>query len=179
MCPEANTTSNNHNEVHNNHLPLSFLHNFKKTRLVLTQVISSFSSLSLVGSSISSDREHLVREHVGIKMSQGTLYKSSGLVTNMDPEYVCPVGREGERGGRKRGECVRMSLGTHFILSCVSRSFPPPSQSYISRIDAPLEGDQEKQFIVCFVYIGKQGLDLYPSCDPNYCRPCDLYPKIM
>jgi len=43
-------------------------------------------SLSLVNSSICADREHLLREHVGVKMSLGTLYKDSGLVASMDPE---------------------------------------------------------------------------------------------
>ena len=43
-------------------------------------------SLTMVGSSISKDKEHLVREHVATRMSQGTLYHSSGQVTTLDPE---------------------------------------------------------------------------------------------
>lgn len=43
-------------------------------------------SLTVVGTSISKDKEHLVREHVATKLSQGTLYHSSGQVTTLDPE---------------------------------------------------------------------------------------------
>ena len=40
--------------------------------------------------------------------------------------------------------------------------FPPPSQCYMNRVDGSSKDGQDRQFLVCFVCIGKQGLDLYP-----------------
>ena len=50
-----------------------------------------------------------------------------------------------------------------------SRIFPPPSQSYycLLKVNSSDEGDSEqlRQYLVCFLSIGKEGLDLYPySC---------------
>ena len=52
------------------------------------------------------------------------------------------------------------------------RLFPSPSQAYyclidtrqsgLTREESPGDGDVSKQFLLCFVSIGRQGLDLYP-----------------
>lgn len=106
----------------------------EKKETETSHIVGAGFSLSLIGTSIASDREHLLRAHMGIKLSQGTLYKSSGLVTNMDPD-----------------------------------SFPPSSQSYVSRIDAPTAENQDRQFLVCFVFIGKHGLDLFRTELDSFC----------
>ena len=47
----------------------------------------------------------------------------------------------------------------------IARVFPPPSQSYYCLLKVNVgRGDEEKlrQYLVCFLSIGKEGLDLYP-----------------
>ena len=55
---------------------------------ILPSSVSPSLSLSLVGTSISPDREHLLREQVATKMSQGSLYAGNGQVTTLDPEWA-------------------------------------------------------------------------------------------
>ena len=46
------------------------------------------------------------------------------------------------------------------------RIFPPPSQSYYCLLKVGSkgeEGEELRQYLVCFLSIGKEGLDLYPS----------------
>ena len=42
--------------------------------------------------------------------------------------------------------------------------FPPPSQSYycLLKVNSEDAEGEEKQYLVCFLSIGKEGLDLYP-----------------
>ena len=73
--------------------------------------------------------------------------------------------------------CVHCTDPLSFSSRPLHRSlFPPPSQSYFcllevgnSRPTSPAtQGGGEgliKQFLVCFVAIGKQGLDLYPTTE--------------
>ena len=42
--------------------------------------------------------------------------------------------------------------------------FPPPSQSYycLLKVNSEDAEGEERQYLVCFLSIGKEGLDLYP-----------------
>ena len=72
--------------------PVSLMHpcsppSFPPPSLLPSSVSPSL-SLSLVGTSISPDREHLLRGQVATKMSQGSLYAGNGQVTTLDPEWA-------------------------------------------------------------------------------------------
>ena len=50
------------------------------------------------------------------------------------------------------------------MLSLFHRAFPSPSLCYYTLVDLQLEdGSDVNKFILCFLLIGKQGLELYPS----------------
>jgi hypothetical protein len=50
------------------------------------------------------------------------------------------------------------------VLWLIGRVFPPPSQSYycLLKVNSEDADKEEKQYLVCFLSIGKEGLDLYP-----------------
>jgi hypothetical protein len=106
-------------------------------------------SLSLIGSSVASDREHLLREQIATKMSQSSLYCGSGQVTSLDPSifpqssqvYYCLL-----EAGSERSDSAGRDTG-----------------STESGLTSPLRVDSKRQYVVCFATIGKTGLDLYPT----------------
>lgn len=70
---------------------------------------------------------------------------------------------------KREGEFVALKpvgVSLHVTLSHCLRIFPPPSQSYycLLKVNSDDGGDDKelKQYLVCFLSIGKEGLDLYP-----------------
>ncbi|XP_064384371.1 protein Njmu-R1-like [Halichondria panicea] len=103
-------------------------------------------SLILVGTSISTDREPFLREHVGTKITHSSLYRSNGQVTTLDPEL-----------------------------------FPPSSQSYhclveVSPDENNSKNEEEILYLLSFMSIGKQGLDLFRTELDKYCK--SLHPLL-
>jgi hypothetical protein len=105
-------------------------------------------SLSLIGSSVASDREHLLREQIATRMSQSSLYCGSGQVTSLDPStfpqssqvYYCLLEAASDRSDSAGRDTGRNESG----------------------LTSPLRVDSKRQYVVCFATIGKTGLDLYP-----------------
>ena len=50
------------------------------------------------------------------------------------------------------------------VFCLIARVFPPPSQSYycLLKVNSEDADKEERQYLVCFLSIGKEGLDLYP-----------------
>lgn len=66
------------------------------------------------------------------------------------------------------------------VLWLIARVFPPPSQSYycLLKVNSEDADKEDKQYLVCFLSIGKEGLDLYPH-DQIVARTLDGPPPML
>jgi hypothetical protein len=118
---------------------------------------SGFSSLSLVGSSVASDREHILREQIATKMSQGSLYRGSGQVSTVDPIAFPPP-----------------SQVYYCVLDAPRQTGKTRSDTAESSLTSPVRTDSKRQYVVCFASLGKTGLDLFRTELDSFCAELAL-----